>query len=73
MILLQLRYKDDNILEKFKDILLIAIQKLSSPILLDIYKELQGALFKADQKVSKITLKPEQRQTVYLAPIPNNK
>lgn len=69
----QLRYKDDNILEKFKDILLLSIQKLSSPISLDIYQDSKGALFKDGKKVTKLTLNPEQKKTVYLAPLPTDK
>lgn len=60
-------------LEKFKDCLLIANQKLSTPISLNIYTDAKGALFKQGDTVSKITLEPSEKTVVYLAPIPDDK
>uniref|UniRef100_A0A915EHM6 Tripeptidyl peptidase II Ig-like domain-containing protein n=1 Tax=Ditylenchus dipsaci TaxID=166011 RepID=A0A915EHM6_9BILA len=70
---IQLRHKDEKLLEKFRDILLVVQHKLASSIQMDVYSSVAGALTGDGKKVSKQGIRPGQTCTCYVSPIAEDK
>jgi hypothetical protein len=69
----QLRHKDDSLLEKFKDLPLGVRWKLASPISLDCYRSHKEAFSGDGSKLTKLSLRAGRNMKCFFAPIPEDK